>query len=508
MRQNLLFVLLLSFVFFANGVSLQAQNAKADAYEDFETGDFSQYEWTFDGTADWSITDADFYEGMYSAKSGLITDNQTTELELIYEVYAEDTLSFWYKVSSENNYDYLRFYIDGSLQDEWAGEVGWAEAIYVVDAGIHTFKWTYEKDVSIAGGLDAGWVDYITFPPMEIESVISSDTTVICENDFVYFADASVGPVTTWNWYFEGGNPEMATVQNPIVHYSTAGTYDVSLEVTDGVEMSFILMEDYITVGSTPSSPNPPTGITLLCASWGNSTYSVTTMPGISTYNWNIEPSNAGSISGNGASNVTLVWATDFLGTAQLSVAGANYCGTGFFSNPLNITRYLPEVGLWLVPYVGLPDPPLELTGGLPEGGEYSGPGVSNGMFDPSVAGLGEHTITYTVTDLNFCSNSAEDIITVTPYTGIQSSFDKEGVFVYPNPNAGNLTLRMNIGTHNNVSINVFDALNKNIYSEENKSVKNGNEVNFNFEDYAEGIYFIRITSSKFNYIEKFIIRK
>ena len=512
MRQNLLFVVLLSIVFFNHGISLQAQgidnNSKADAIEDFETGDFSQYEWTFAGTADWTVTDAEFYEGVYSAKSGLITHGQTTELELIYEVYAEDTLSFWYKVSSESNYDYLRFYVDGGEQGEWAGEIGWTKAEYVIGVGTHTFTWAYEKDFSVSTGQDATWVDYITFPPMEISSGVGSDTTVICENDIVYYEDASIGPVTSWSWYFEGGIPETATVQNPIVAYTNPGSFDVSLEVTDGIESSFILMEDYMTVGTTPSSPNMPSGIALLCASWGNSTYSVTTMPGISTYNWTIEPSSAGTISGNGATNVTVVWTPDFLGTAQLRVGGVNYCGVGNLSAPLNITRYLPEVGLWLVPYVGLPDPPFELTGGQPEGGEYSGPGVSNGMFDPAEAGLGEHTITYTFTDPNFCTNTADDIITVTPYTGIQTNFDKEGIFIYPNPTSGNFTLRLNIGSHNNVSIEVFDALNKKIYSEQNNSLKNGNEIDFNFENYVEGLYYIRVTSNEFNYIEKLIIRK
>ncbi len=92
--------------------------------------------------------------------------------------------------------------------------------------------------------------------------------------------------------------------------------------------------------------------------------------------------------------------------------------------------------------------------------------------------------------------------------TNRTSYIDKEGVIVYPNPNAGNFTLRLNIGSHNNVSIDVFDALNKKIYSEKNKSVKNGNEINFNFENYSEGLYYIRITSSEFNFIEKLIIRK
>ncbi len=38
----------------------------------------------------------------------------------------------------------------------------------------------------------------------------------------------------------------------------------------------------------------------------------------------------------------------------------------------------------------------FQLTGALPQGGEYDGPGVSQGIFRPAVAGAGLHTITYT----------------------------------------------------------------------------------------------------------------
>ncbi|MFZ4707778.1 MAG: HYR domain-containing protein, partial [Bacteroidales bacterium] len=50
-------------------------------------------------------------------------------------------------------------------------------------------------------------------------------------------------------------------------------------------------------------------------------------------------------------------------------------------------------------------DPSFTLTGGTPTGGVYTGTGVSGGVFTPSVAGIGTHTITYTYTDGNGCSN-------------------------------------------------------------------------------------------------------
>ena len=59
------------------------------------------------------------------------------------------------------------------------------------------------------------------------------------------------------------------------------------------------------------------------------------------------------------------------------------------------------------------------LTGGTPAGGIYSGMGVvddANGMtysFDPVVAGLGIHTLSYTFTDTNGCSSSTSDDVEV-----------------------------------------------------------------------------------------------
>ncbi len=53
---------------------------------------------------------------------------------------------------------------------------------------------------------------------------------------------------------------------------------------------------------------------------------------------------------------------------------------------------------------------------GLPAGGTYSGAGVnSTGTFTPATAGSGSHTITYTFTDINSCTNSANTIIVVNP---------------------------------------------------------------------------------------------
>ncbi|MCX6252531.1 MAG: hypothetical protein NTX61_17490 [Bacteroidetes bacterium] len=50
---------------------------------------------------------------------------------------------------------------------------------------------------------------------------------------------------------------------------------------------------------------------------------------------------------------------------------------------------------------------PFRLKGGIPLGGNYSGPGVTNGIFYPAIAGVGTHQITYSYTNVALCSANA-----------------------------------------------------------------------------------------------------
>ena len=132
--------------------------------EDFETGDFNAFSWQMSGNQPWTITLSDVYEGAYSAKSGDIGNSQSSTMSITLENLQAGQISFYFKVSSESGWDYLRFYIDGAQQDKWSGEIGWTEVSYPVSSGAHTFKWSYTKDTYVTQGSDCGWVDYIVFP--------------------------------------------------------------------------------------------------------------------------------------------------------------------------------------------------------------------------------------------------------------------------------------------------------------------------------------------------------
>lgn len=480
---------------------------KTESTEDWESGGMTQFDWVTGGTTNWYVTDYLPYEGSYCARSGDINDGQNSWLQLTYDVYSAEDISFWFKVSSESSYDYLRFYIDGSEQSSWSGFVAWQEVSYPVTPGTHVFKWQYDKDFSVSSGDDCAYIDYIVFPPMELEAFFTSDTTVVCESDAVHYYDQSVGPITEWYWVFEGATPSTSTEQNPVVGYGTAGSYDVYLEVSDGIETAEIYMPNYITVGAVPGIAPTPAGITLLCASWGNSSYNTSGISGITMYDWLLEPSEAGTTSGT-ATNITVLWNPEFLGAATLKVAGVNYCGIGDYSNPLNITRYLPVVTLLPFNNVSITTAPFQLTGGSPAGGTYSGPGVTAGMFDPAAAGLGTHTITYTYTDLNMCTNSAENTITVTLTTGVTDISGNTGVSVYPNPTNGLITVSLISDQNQPVGIKIYNSLNQVVYSSEELNQAGKSIVVADLGNLPGGIYYLHVMCMEHNLVKKIILEK
>lgn len=148
--------------------------------EDFETGDFSSYNWQMGGDADWVISSNSPYEGDYSAQSGSISDNQSSEISVTVDVLNNDSIKFYKKVSSESGYDYLRFYIDGNLQEEWSGNVSWSQEIYTVTGGTHTFAWKYEKDITVSNGDDCAWLDYVELPAHADVKEPEMNITITC----------------------------------------------------------------------------------------------------------------------------------------------------------------------------------------------------------------------------------------------------------------------------------------------------------------------------------------
>ena len=141
-------------------ISLETQ-AKV---ETFETASIPE-NWANDTEAAWIIDNSVAYEGQYSLRSGDISDNETTTLEITAEALGNDTISFYVKVSSETNFDFFKFYLDGVEKSSISGSSSdWTQKKYVVTAGTHTLKFEYSKDYSNSTGQDAVWIDNLRLP--------------------------------------------------------------------------------------------------------------------------------------------------------------------------------------------------------------------------------------------------------------------------------------------------------------------------------------------------------
>jgi hypothetical protein len=120
--------------------------------------------WITWGNAEWFGETTVIHDGISAAQSGDINDNQESWLGT--SVAGPGRLSFWWRVSSEPNFDFLQFYINGDLQpNSLSGEIDWQQQIFNVPAGTNTLRWRYVKDQNVSDGADAGWLDEVTYTP-------------------------------------------------------------------------------------------------------------------------------------------------------------------------------------------------------------------------------------------------------------------------------------------------------------------------------------------------------
>ncbi|HEX5218915.1 MAG TPA: M36 family metallopeptidase [Verrucomicrobiae bacterium] len=146
-----------------SNLSLTANFAALTYSDDFETGNLSQLGWSSAGNIPWQVQTNTVLAGSFSARSGPITNNQTSSLVLTTN-FGGGTASFYFKVSSEAGWDFLKFYVDGNLVAQWSGEVGWFNYPFNLSAGLHTLEWRYVKDGNNSAGLDAAFIDNLSLP--------------------------------------------------------------------------------------------------------------------------------------------------------------------------------------------------------------------------------------------------------------------------------------------------------------------------------------------------------
>jgi hypothetical protein len=131
--------------------------------EPFESADFTNMPWQHPNLYPWQIDSFQPHKGRYCARSAPIDHNQQSVLALDIDLLFDDTLSFFYNVSSEDK-DWLYFYVDGRKRGYWSGNSGWQRHARLLIAGRHRLEWVYQKNASISQRDDCARIDDLRLP--------------------------------------------------------------------------------------------------------------------------------------------------------------------------------------------------------------------------------------------------------------------------------------------------------------------------------------------------------
>jgi len=184
-------------------------------------------------------------------------------------------------------------------------------------------------------GTDAGHVRIYTNGVLTAD--FEADNEVICAGNSVNFTNLSTGE-DAYDWTFEGGTPTTSSDENPSVFYDTPGSYDVTLEVSNGDETDTEYKQDYIHVLVIPGQADVPDGESSVCTSQYYE-YVINPVLYAQDYEWELSPSDAGSLIPDDTSAQLLV-ADDWNGDFTVRARATNICGDGDWSDNFEGTVY------------------------------------------------------------------------------------------------------------------------------------------------------------------------
>lgn len=234
-----------------------------------------------------------------------------------------------------------------------------------------------------------------------------------CINDTVRLTDASNGlgyNITKWKWSYNNGTINLPvpldTVKNPVLlnpANNAAGNYTLTAINSIGCFQKV--------TKALPVIPALPTitlgtmaGVCSNTAAFTLTTGSPATVSGVGT----------GVYSGPGVNSATGVFTPSVAGVGTHTIKYVYTNSYGCKDSSTNTIVVSQALTLAITPVSPLCSLSLVALQANNPGGTFAGPGVSGNNFDPAVAGVGTHTITYSIAS-NPCAISASTTITVNP---------------------------------------------------------------------------------------------
>ncbi len=322
---------------------------------------------------------------------------------------------------------------------------------------LHAFNNTTTYNVSLSVTTDKGCVNAapgikpVTINPNPVVKMILPE---ICLDDAIaQFKDSSIiadGTESQFTYLWNFGdfpanitpaNLNTATIKNPTHKYNTAAVYNMSLQVTSNKGCATQKDTTFTVNGSTPISNFNIQNANGLCS------------------NKDVTIQNASTVNFGNLTRVEIYW--DWANNPLLKTTDEDpapgklynydYPDFGIPASKTYTVRFVAYSGSIClnainktitvlaspsISFAPVPDicqentatvlPQAQETTGIPGSGVFSGTGiVNNNNFDPSIAGVGAHTIRYTFNATNGCSAFKEQVITVNPTPNANAGPDR-----------------------------------------------------------------------------------
>jgi PKD repeat protein len=336
-------------------------------------------------------------------------------------------------------------------------------------------------------------------PPV---AAFSANHTLSCTGSPVDFTDNSSGTPTAWSWTFQGGTPSTSNIQNPTgIVYSTPGTYDVKLVVTNLMGSDSITSTAYIT--AVTQGPAPVTTNQTMCqgqpvpalTATGTNIrwYSNANLTTLLSQNNSYTP--AMSQPGNYTYYATQTPVGGCESQAATAVLTINPSPVFDLGNNREVCVYKSII--------------LDATAANATSYQWSVPGVTSATLiaDTTYFSVGANMIYVTVTGSNGCFKTDSIKISFVPCTGLEEINNNVSVVVFPNPAQDQINIKFTSVGPETLKVSVVNILGEIVRDETSVNINGSKDLQINLRDLSDGVYLLKFDNNTTSASHQIVIK-
>ncbi len=329
------------------GTSYASSNAIATNY--------SLIQWTSNGTGyftDPSILSADYIPGAEDIISGEVTLTLKASNQSCPEASSSLTLTIHPTANPQVSGESMVCAQSSGVEYSTPGFTGnsymWTVTGGTIESGTGTNQITVNWGSNANGTVSvAENTNYSCQATSALEVILNPiPATVVEGNNIGCVGDntsysATAIPGNNYNWNITGGTITAGQGTNEVqVSWNAAGSNSIALTETINETQCAVIKNMAVEINSNsvvPAIPQGPADIDLLTT--GNSNYTVEDASFAQSYVWQLQPAEAGIVSGT-TTSANVVWNSSYRGNALLNVKSVNNCGESTWSETISVNVY------------------------------------------------------------------------------------------------------------------------------------------------------------------------